>query len=307
MGNPFGMAEFSVPALIGLDTQMKDRRLQQLYLQRQQGREDYMFERQKKADAKSDATDAAYNGVFGGGVAGASGAAPVSSPGAPAPTSAVAAPGEPAAPIGGSPAAPVAPSNPLSFTPDPVRLRALAATGPQGYQAAVSIQKMNAEQLKAAQEAVTQGLEIEGRILGGVRKVPPEQREAEYQRQKATLAAQGIDTRAFPPTWDEDKANEVIESSMKTAEALGLHQQAETHAETVRHNKATEANAAGSLAVSEGNLGVAKGHLAIARTADARAANAPAGVYPVQSKADYDSLPHGTHYSAPDGTVRIKP
>lgn len=267
MANPFGMAEFSVPAMIGLDTQIKDRRLQQLYMQRQQGREDYMFERQQKADQEADATKAAYAGVFGGGVAGASGATPVA---APAPTSPVSPPGAPvSSPTGAAPgepahvAAPAPSANPIGFTPDPAKLRALAATGPAGYQAAVAIQKMNAEQVKSAQEAVSKALELEGQIISGVRKMPPAQRDAEYQRQKAALAQQGVDTRSFPPTWDENQADAVITSSMKTAEALGLDQQAANHAETVRHNKAnehhdvvTEGNAAGTLQVARGNLAV---------------------------------------------------
>jgi hypothetical protein len=302
------MAEFSVPALIGLDSQIKDRRLQQLYLQRQQAREDYTFERQKKTDVKADVTDAAYANVFGGGVAGAAGAVPAaaqtstpSSPGAPVSSSAGVAPGEPAT------TAPTATTSPLTFRPDPAKLRALAATGPEGYKAAAAIMKMNADQVKAAQESVTSALELEGRIISGVRKMPPAQRDAEYQRQKAALAVQGVDTQGFPPAWDEDQANAVITSSMKTAEALGLDQQAANHAETVRHNQAGEHHDAVMEANAAGNLGVARAHLQISRNADARAANAPAGVYPVQSKADYDSLPHGTHYSAPDGTVRIKP
>lgn len=283
MANPYGIAEFSVPQLIGLDSQLKSQRLQQLYTNRQQAREDYTFERQQKNDAKTDATDDAYKAVFApssGGVAAATGAAPVAGaptsilpennqvPGAPVTSPTVAAPGTPA-PAATSPAV-----DPLSFKPDPTKLRALAATGAQGYQAAAAIMKMNAEQVKAAQEQVTKGLELEGQIINGVRKLPPEQRNAEYQRQKAAMAQQGVDTSSFPPAWSEQAADGIITSSMKTAEALGLDAQAAAHAETTRHNHAEESTASGNLAVAQGGLKVRQDALDAAKKPGANTSTA---------------------------------
>lgn len=260
MANPFGMAEFSVPALIGLDMQVKQRRLDQLYTQRQQAREDYQFERQQKNDAKADAEDAAYKDVFtpsGGGVAAASGAAPApgapisilpennSSPGAPVPSPAGAAPGEP-----------VAASDPLSFRPDPAKLRALAQTGAHGFQAAQAIMKMNGEQLQQAQEGAKRMLELKARIIGGVRALPPEQRPAAYLAERADLIRNGADANTLPPAWSEEMADQKVREGLTAAEALGLDADARKFAHTVAHDAATEANAAGTLEVARGGLAV---------------------------------------------------
>lgn len=279
MANPFGMAEFSVPQLLGLDMQLKQNRLQQLYQQRQQAREDYTFERQKKTDAESDTEKAAYRNLFS--PPGATGVGdPVPSAPAPAPTNLL--PGAPSAPSGDVATAPVGdathlaagPSSSSLFKPDPARLRALAATGPTGFAAAQAIMKMNAEQVKQAQETVKGALEVEGQIIGGIRKLPPEQRNAEYQRQRANLAQQGMDVSQFPSVWSEQAADAAITSSMKTAEALGVEDHARTYAETVRHNHASEANAAGNLSVAEGGLKVRRDALDAAKKPGANTSTA---------------------------------
>ncbi len=169
-----------------------------------------------------------------------------------------------------------------------------------GVKLANDIEKLNGEQIKAAQEALKTSMELKGRVISGVRALPPEQRDAAYQVERANLVASGVPSDQLPPKWDENAADSLVQQSLTVAEALNMKREAAQLAETVRHNKAAEGNAAGNLAVS-------RGHLAISNRADQRAANAPSGVYPVQSKADYDGLPSGTHYSAPDGTVRVKP
>lgn len=224
MSNPFGMAEFSVPQLLGLDMQMKDRRLQQMYMAKQQDRDDKRWEREEKKGAREDATYDAYSKAF-----------------APTPTA-------PAS--GAAPQPSQAPAATSSFRADPEKLNALRATGPDGFKAASEIEKMSAERLKDAQEGMGRMLELKGRIIGGVRALPPEQREQAYQAERQQLIANGADPNTLPPKWDESAADQMVRSALTAAEALGMDDKARAFAEQVRHNRASEGNAAGNLALS---------------------------------------------------------
>lgn len=225
MSNPFGMAEVSVPQLIGLNESMKSNRLEQLYRQRAMEMQQKQFEMEEKKAAREDKMYGAYADAFGGGAASSPGTTPVADGGAPAPQAA-------------------------PWKPDPAKLRALMATGPQGVDAAKAIMSLSADQLKTAQEGMVRLMEIKGRVVNGVRALPPEQREMGYQKERAQLIANGADPTTLPEHWDENVANQMITTSMEAAKALGLEQEAKQFAETVRSHHATEGIAAGNLDLS---------------------------------------------------------
>lgn len=126
-------------------------------------------------------------------------------------------------------------------------LRALMASGPKGAEMATTLMKMDSEQRKIAQDGMTKLMEVKGRIINSVRALPPAQREAQYQHERAILLANGADPSGLPPHWDEHQADMLIQQSLDVAAALGMEDKARSFAETVRHNRATEANSAGNL------------------------------------------------------------
>lgn len=203
----------------------EDRKLQQMFMQQKMETARREAERQNKVDE-------AYRSIFGGGEA-------------PAPSEQT-----------GVPVAPATPQPRQAVNPD--KLRRLMALGPEGVQAAKVIMDMSAAQLKATRERVTGDLELKGRIIGGIRALPEGQRQAAYDDAKARLAEAGTDISRLPQQWDEGYADQVVRESLEVAKALDMDQEAMKFSETVRHNRATEANAAGNLAVRQGALGLAR-------------------------------------------------
>jgi len=197
-----------------------------------------MFTQQKMDDARRESERQgklaeAYANVFGGGdVAGAAGGQ-----------------------VSGGRPSPVAPRAGMF---DPQKLRSLMALGPEGLQAAKSLMEMDEVQVKAAKARVEQDLETKGRIIGGIRARPPEQRQAAYDEARARLAEMGADVSRLPAEWDETFADQVIRESLEVAKALDMEDKARDFAERVRHNRAAEAVAAGGLAVRQGALGLAR-------------------------------------------------
>jgi len=141
---------------------------------------------------------------------------------------------------------------------DPQKLRSLMALGPEGLQAAKSLMEMDEAQVKAAKARVEQDLETKGRIIGGIRARPPEQRQAAYDEARQRLSEMGTDISRLPQQWDETFADQVIRESLEVAKALDMEREAQKFTETVRHNRAAEAVAAGGLAVRQGALGLAR-------------------------------------------------
>lgn len=155
---------------------------------------------------------------------------------------------------------------------------------------------------KAQREAQGARAHAVGNAAMFVSRLPQDQQPAAWDQTIEQLVGQGYtDLAEYKGHYDPKALPGLIAASEDASKAyFGESDKDRDYAESVRSHRASEGAAAGNLAVAEG-------HLAISGRVDARAASAPAGVYPVQSRADYDSLPHGTHYSAPDGTVRIKP
>lgn len=137
-------------------------------------------------------------------------------------------------------------------------LRALMAAGPKGAEMATALMKLNSEQIKSAQEGMTKMMEMKGRIINGVRALPPEQRKGQYQKERTQLITNGADPNSLPLDWDEHRADMMIQQSMDVAAALGMEDKARSFAETVRHNRVTEAQGEARIGVAQGALGLAK-------------------------------------------------
>lgn len=152
-------------------------------------------------------------------------------------------------------------------------------------------------------------------------QVPYAQRSGYIQAHAADLMAHGVPAdkiRAFDPT-DQNIHFEVgqalgIKGQIDQADkdrAFALDQA--RFGETVHHNRVDEGQGAARIGLEAQSVGIAGGHLAIARNADARAAaaaGAGAGggnILPAPtSRAEFNALPKGTRFRAPDGSVRIK-
>lgn len=230
MADPYGITQVNVPGLLQMYEGVKRTRLDDMYRQKQVERQDVAWKREDEEHKDKQEIKKAYSDAF----------TPVSNPvNVEDPNAAITA---------------------STFRPGASRLNALRATGPEGFKAASEIEKMGAEQLKAAQEAVTRMLDIKGRVISGVRALPPERREQAYMAERANLIANGAKPGSLPAAWDEAMADSMIRQGLTAAQALGLDQQAKEFAYRVKHDGQT-------LAVSQGNLDVARGNLTARREA----------------------------------------
>jgi hypothetical protein len=152
--------------------------------------------------------------------------------------------------------------------------------------------------------------------------VPYPQRAGYIQAHAADLIAHGVPAdkiRSFDPT-DQNIHMEVgqalgIKAQLDQADkdrSFGLDQA--RFGETVHHNRVDESQGAARIGLEAQSVGIAGGHLALARNADARAAAAAgaasggvgAALPAPTSRAQFNALPKGTRFRAPDGSVRIK-
>lgn len=152
-------------------------------------------------------------------------------------------------------------------------------------------------------------------------QVPYAQRRGFLQAHAADLAAHGVPPEkiaSFDPT-DDNIHFEVgqalgIKGQLDQADkdrAFGLDQQ--RFGETQRHNRVDEGQ-------GQQRIGIEGAHLQLSRNADARAAasagraaanasgaNASsAGIPAPTTRAEFNALPKGTRFRAPDGSVRVK-
>lgn len=146
-------------------------------------------------------------------------------------------------------------------------------------------------------------LDFRGRALFAISKLKtPEERQAAYADLLGNSQAYGIDVNGMPSTWSDTYG--------QVAGSMGMNV-----------NQATNAERNGLIAdnrIATNNARTAQGEarLGLSRNAEARAAakaslpKAPPGTRKgysrPQSRAEFNALPSGSKFVAPDGSLRIK-
>lgn len=196
--------------------------------------------------------------------------------------------------------------------------RALIDADPDGYaemQTKIDgMNKVQREQLDAANNTF-------GAAIEATKTLPYEQRRGYIAAQRQQLIDHGVPAQqvdAFDPTDGNIVGIENQVLGVKgTLEQLDKNRQfgleQDRFGETQRHARVEEGQGAARIGLEGANVGIARGHLALAQRADARAgakaASAPAATSSIPSptsRAAYAALSSGTHYRAPDGSIRIK-
>lgn len=186
---------------------------------------------------------------------------------------------------------------------DPKKAYAALAAGGQGG-AIPGVQKTFAEQAKAAREAEKASLDnaitkqkIVAQVAGSVND------QASWDAGLQSLSQIGIDTSQIPKQYDPATASMLVKRSLSGVEQLdqvwkqkGYDLDVQKAEESVRHNKSTEANAAGQLGVAQGNLGVAQQGLQL-RQKELQQGKAVPG---------YRTKPDGSMEAIPGGPADLK-
>jgi len=140
-------------------------------------------------------------------------------------------------------------------------------------------------------------------------QVPPEQRQAAYQRLLANPQQFGVDTTGMPAQWDDQYGTMGGMMGLNVNQSLTQERANQVAQDAMRHRQVQESQ--GAQRIEQGAQRVQQGAARVAQGA-ARLAKAPPsggarkGYSKVNSKAEYDALPRGSKYIAPDGSQRIK-
>lgn len=140
-------------------------------------------------------------------------------------------------------------------------------------------------------------------------QVPPEQRQAAYQRLLANPQQFGVDTTGMPAQWDDQYGTMGGMMGLNVNQSLTQERADQVAQDAMRHRQVQESQ--GAQRIEQGAQRVQQGAARVAQGA-ARLAKAPPsggarkGYSKVGSKAEYDALPRGSKYIAPDGSQRIK-
>jgi hypothetical protein len=147
------------------------------------------------------------------------------------------------------------------------------------------------------------------RALYGIMQLPPEQRSAAYQDLMSDPARYGVDTSGMPAVWSDTYGTVAGNMGMTVPQARSAE----------RGDKLTD------WRMADGDKRTAQGaeRVELSRQAGARAAlkaSAPPstrrggsgskalkGYSIIRSQTEYQGLPSGSKYIAPDGSKRIKP
>jgi len=143
--------------------------------------------------------------------------------------------------------------------------------------AAADLKKAEAEAQENQSKAAKSAFDSIASTLGSLQAVPGGANPVMIQRALGHLSDIGVikpemvdkvlasapQDPAQIPAWLDQQRN----AAMSAKEQVAARQQQQTFGETVRSNKASEANAAGQLAVSRGNLGLAQQRLSFDRQA----------------------------------------
>lgn len=144
-------------------------------------------------------------------------------------------------------------------------------------------------------------LDFQSRALHAIATtVPPERRQEAYQRLISNPEQYGIDASQMPATWDDLYGTIGGSLGLNVNQSMTQDRARTAAAERTRHNQVTEGQ--GAQRVQQGAARVAQGAARLAKTgaATSRGFSAP------KSKADFDALPRGAKFMAPDGSLRIK-
>lgn len=126
--------------------------------------------------------------------------------------------------------------------------------------------------------------------LYGIAQMPPAEREAAYQTLLASGSLYGVDTAGLPPGWDDSLG----------AIAGGVGMSMKDWLKNQRDDKAVSAR------ISQGQQRNDAARQRLARMAPP-GVRKPQGYYTPTTRADFDAMPSGAKFKAPDGTLRIKP
>lgn len=255
MANPYGMAEFSIPQLIGIDMQMKQSRLEQMYRHQQQERADIEFGHKQKEWDRADKRTALLAKIYGAGDPDASPATVTSSPqspGAPVPPSG-AAPGEPA-----SPAPPVAPVRSDGLRVNQQALNELFAIDPE---TALQVREWSQEADKEQLTRIQQHGEVIAQAAFPLQRIPAgSQRQAAFQAMIPDLRARGFSEQELAQV---DLSDQGITRYLTMGQSLAdLITQAREDRKEARDDK--------RLGLESQRVGIAAGGLDLARKREGR-------------------------------------
>lgn len=143
-------------------------------------------------------------------------------------------------------------------------------------------------------------LEFRARALFSISQLPPDQRQEAYQRLISNPEQYGIDASQMPATWDDLYGTIGGNLGLNVNQSMTQDRGRAAAAERVRHNLVGEGQR--DRALQQGAARVAQGAARLAKTgtASSKGFSAP------KSKADFDALPRGAKFMAPDGSLRIK-
>lgn len=175
------------------------------------------------------------------------------------------------------------------------------------FRAAADRQNANKIALAQATSQAKQGLtakdhlDFQSRALHTIATtVPPERRQEAYQRLISNPEQYGIDASQMPATWDDLYGTIGGNLGLNVNQSMTQDRGRAAAAERTRHNQVTEGQ--GAQRVQQGAARVAQGAARLAKSgaATSRGYSAP------KSRADFDALPRGAKFMAPDGSLRIK-
>lgn len=139
-------------------------------------------------------------------------------------------------------------------------------------------------------------------------QVPQEQRAEAYRRLLANPEQFGVDTTGMPAEWDETYGTLGGAMGLNVAQGRTQDRLDDLGTSLKDHRKVQEVQ--GAARVEQGAARVAQGAARVAQGA-ARLRRPPSsvskGVSTPKSKAQFDALPSGAKFMAPDGSLRIKP
>lgn len=151
--------------------------------------------------------------------------------------------------------------------------------------------------------------DLRGRALYAIAtQIPPEGRAAAYRRLMENPGQFGVDTTGMPSEWDDIYGTIAGQMGMNVSQTRAAERGDRSTTSLVEHRKVGEEQ--GATRLQQGAARVAQGAQRVAQSG-ARLRSAPSGarkgISAPKSKAQFDALPSGSKFVAPDGSLRIKP
>jgi hypothetical protein len=192
------------------------------------------------------------------------------------------------------------------------------AYGNKSYREVPEFAKANAAATAAKNApSATDRADLRSRAVYAITQLPPEKRAGAYAQLMANPAQYGVDTAGMPAEWSEDYGTLGGMMGLNVNQSLTQERENIVAQDAIRHRKVQEAQgqarvAQGDQRVAQGQARVAQGAARLAQGAarlakvPSKVAKAAKGYTPVNNRAQYDALPSGAKYIAPDGSQRIK-